>query len=246
MKREPDWETLSEINFLLHNRTTEQLNAALHALENLPESDNQRARTAAAIYSALNMHNAWANLIRYKTGTAPNVPGDSSFKLADLLDWICAILQISDLPHRDDTIILEGNQETLQEALMLMHSCAQTLGPGARVVVDEHPRGFWFRVRYGATSHCPTTLGELLGSLQANWRLQSAAFELRSAGDFLAMNNYEMYYTPGDHLAELAFFVRAARPTAEHKDTDTKKQARALLDTYNADETHRVITDLTD
>ena len=246
MKREPDWETLSEINFLINNRMTEQLCTALSALEKLEDTDNQRTRAEAAVNTALNMQFAWANLIRHKAGDGAGLPGDLRFPLREMMEWIGAALQITDLPQLDDTLIVEGHRETLQEALMLLHSCAHTLGPGARVIVDEHPRGYWFRVRYGVAKDCPQTLSELLGSMQANWRLQSAAFELRSAGDFLEMNHCEMFYTPGERMGELAFFVRAVRPASERKSNGTRKQTRTLLDTYNADETHRVITDSAD
>ena len=246
MSREPDWETLSEINFLINNRMTEQLFIALNALEKLDDQDNQRQRAEGAVNSALNMQVAWANLIRHKAGDGTTLPGETRFPLYEMLDWISTVLQIPGMPELDDTLIVEGNRETLQEALVLLHSCAHTLGPGARVVVDEHQRGYWFRVRYGATQDCPQTLSELLGRMQANWRLQSAAFELCSAGDFLEMNNCEMFYTPGERMGELAFFVKAVRPTTQRKKDDTRTKTRTLLDTYNADETHRVITDSTD
>lgn len=243
IKREPDWETLSEINFLLNNRLTDQLGVALSALEKLPEADNQRARAQTAVRSVLNMHTAWANLIRQKTGADVALSGDSRFEMRAMLAWIAPVLQIAEWPHLDKDIMLAGDQATIQEALLLLHSCAQTLGPSVRVIVEAHPHGFWFRVRYGTTNHAPATLHELLASLQANWREQSAGFELRSAQDFLALNNSELFYATGEVACELTFFVRVVGPATGQGRASTQKQARTLLDSYNADETHRVITD---
>jgi hypothetical protein len=238
MMREPDWETLSEINFLMSRRVVDQLQGALGLLGQADEAKRQRA--TGAVQSALDLYNAWADLIRYKSGETPlNSP--TRFDGHDLLEWIAVTLQINDLPQPEGEIMLRGNRATLQEALLLLQSCAHTLGPGVRVRVESHRHGLWFRVRYASVSQPSANLEELLASLRANWRLQSAGFELRCAREFLLMNSCELFYTLHDQECELAFFVWfAQQPTAQ---PSTKEKAKALLDSYNTDDTYEVITD---
>jgi hypothetical protein len=236
--REPDWETLSEINFLMSRRLTDQLQSALQLMGQPEEA--QRMRAAGTIQSALDLHGAWADLIRYKAGEIPlNAP--TRFDGRELLEWIATTLQMTDLPQPDGDIMLRGNRPTLQEALLLLQSCAHTLGPGVRVRVESHRHGLWFRVRYARVSDPAENLEELLATLRANWRLQSAAFELRCARDFLMMNGCELFYSVQDQECELAFFVWLAAPPSG--EPSTKERAKALLDSYNSDDTYRVITD---
>ena len=239
-----DWNTLSEINFLLYRRMSDHLNAALVALEPAawPGEEIQPDRAAQSVTEALSMYTAWANLIRHKAGETPLISGEACFDGCDLLRWVTTTLQIADLPELpDEQTILKGNRATLQEALVSLQSCAHVLGPGVRVVVERHMRGLWFRVRYGILGQPPTTLDELLASLQANWRVKMAGFELSSARDFLSMNNTELFYTVRDQRGELAFFVWfAQQPSGE---LSRQEQARVLLDSFNADETYQVITD---
>jgi hypothetical protein len=236
--REPDWETLSEINFLMSRRMVDQLNSALHLLKQADES--KRLRAAQPVQSALDLYGAWADLIRFKAGEKP-LNGPTRFDGRDLLEWIAATLQIGDLPKPEGDVTLRGNRATLQEALLLLQSCAHTLGPGVRVRVESHRRGLWFRVHYARVSEPSANLEELLASLRANWRLQSAAFELRCARDFLLMNTCELFYSVHDQECELSFFVwYAQQPTGE---PSTREKAKALLDSYNSDDTYEVITD---
>ncbi|MBZ0299483.1 MAG: hypothetical protein K8J31_07085 [Anaerolineae bacterium] len=241
MNREPDWESLSEINFLMYRRMNEQLTTALSALEPAADEDPNQARAGDAVSSALHMYTAWANLIRHKAGETPLTTGKQEFNGRDLLNWIATTLQLSDIPEAEADFMLKGNRAMLQEALALLQSCAHTLGPGVRVLVEKHPRGFWFRVRYHALSDPPPTLDELLANLRANWRVQSAAFELRSARDFLQLNNTELYYSVQDRDCELSFFAWfVQQPTGSQS---PREKARALLDAFNTDDTYQVITD---
>ena len=246
MPHEPDWKTLSEINFLLANRMTEQLTAALTALDKIDTPSPQRSRATAMTSAALNTYTAWASLIRHNAGEAKVLPGGSQFESHTLLNWLATVLNIrhfSNSLEDEESRILLGNRETLQEALVLLRSCAQTLGPGVRVTVEEHARGLWFKVRYGAVGSPATTLSDLLTSLQSNWRSQSTAFELRCAQDFLTMNNTDLCYNVRHDECELAFFIKAAQANTRRRHEPTSQdRARALLDSYNADETHRVIT----
>jgi hypothetical protein len=238
MMREPDWETLSEINFLMARRMTDQLSGALHLMGQNEHVAHMRA--SGAVQCALDLYGAWADLIRYKAGEAP-LNGSTRFDGRELLEWIATTLQIGDLPEPDQDVTLKGNKATLQEALILLQSCAHTLGPGVRVRVESQRRGLWFRVNYANVGQASANLEELLARLRANWRLQSAAFELRCARDFLMMNACELFYAVRDQECEFSFFVWfATQPTGE---PSTKDKAKALLDSYNSDDTYEVITD---
>ena len=240
MIREPDWESLSEVNFLISRRMVDQLSAALDALGQIPQGEQQQ-RALSTVTSALDLHTAWADLIRHKVGDKSVLPGPQEFDGRNLLEWITETLQMEDLPHPESDVMLKGNRGTIQEALLLLQSCAHTLGPGVRVRVEQHRHGLWFRVRYAALSDPPGTLEELLASLRANWRLQSAAFEMRSAREFLSMNGCDLFYSVRDRECELAFFLWFAhQPNGE---PSAKDKAKALLDSYNSDETYQVITD---
>lgn len=243
MNREPDWEALSEVNFLINSRMTEQLNTALAAIERLPDVEHHRSRALEMVRSTLNMHIAWATLIRHKAGQSRTLTANPQFGSQEMVNWLASILHLSESPHPDDALSLHGNRETLQEAVMLLRSCAQTLGPGVRVLVEQQANGLWFRVRYGAVGLPPNTLDELVSSLQTNWRVQSACFELRCARDFLEMNQCELFYSTRNNDCELAFFVQAAQPSVRRNGSDPRQKTRALLDAYNSDDTHHVITD---
>lgn len=240
MIREPDWESLSEINFLMSRRMVDQLNDALAALDQIPSSEDQ-TRATTAVTAALNLHSAWADMIRYKVGQTPLFSGPQQFRAGDLLEWIVEGLQVADFPTSEADLRLRGNRATIQEALLLLQSCAHTLGPGVHVRAEKHRHGLWFRVCYGAVSDAPDTLEELLARLRANWRLQSAAFELRSARDFLVMNGCELHYTIAERECQLAFFLWTVQPA--NGEPNAKEKAKTLLDTYNAEDTYRVITD---
>jgi hypothetical protein len=237
----PDWHTLSEINFLMYRRMTDHLEAALNAL-NQARDEAQRARAAEAVSAARDMYAAWSNLIRHNAGEAPLLTGNQEFQAGDLLSWMAAALQITQLPECDDEDRLRGNQAMIREALMALHSCAQTLGPGAYMLVERHPRGFWFRVRYGATARIPDSLDGLLAQMQANWREKTAAFELRSARDFLTINGSELFFTHKDRQCELSFFVYFVEQPNRKLDT-RQSQVQTLLNSFNTDDTYRVITD---
>ncbi|MAS32669.1 MAG: hypothetical protein CL610_01605 [Anaerolineaceae bacterium] len=240
MTREPDWETLSEINFLISRRMLEQLTTAANALKQDESESPNQIRASSAVGSALDLYGAWVDLIRHNTGESRLHTHQSKFSGRDMLEWVAATLQLGDLPEPDDDI-LRGNRAIFQEALLLLQSCAHTLGPGVRVRVEKHRHGLWFRVRYARTGEPPATLDELLASLNANWRLQSAAFELRCARDFLSMCTTDLFYTLHESECELAFFAwYAQQPTNQ---PGPKEKAKALLDSYNTDDTYRVITD---
>ncbi len=240
----PDWNTLAEVNFLLYRRMSEHLNAALAALEPAADSVDgiQPDRAAESVHAALGMYSAWSNMIRHKAGETPLIANDACFDGQELLRWVGTTLHIAELPTLSgDQAVFKGNRETLQEALISLQSCAHALGPGVRIIVESHLRGVWFRVRYGIVNQPPATLDELLESLQANWRVKMAGFELSSARDFLSLNNTELFYTVRDQQGELAFFVWFAQQS--RGELSRQEQAKVLLDSFNADDTYQVITE---
>src|SRR5690606_39123480 len=116
MNREPDWEALSEVNFLINSRMTEQLNTALAAIERLPDVEHHRSRALEMVRSTLNMHTAWATLIRHKAGQSRTLTANPQFGSQEMVNWLASILHLRESPHPDDALSLRGNRETLQEA----------------------------------------------------------------------------------------------------------------------------------
>jgi len=198
-----EWGTLSQINFLIHRRLSDFLDNAIIALEQSP-SDQERA--LSDVSAAQGVYNAWTNLIRYKAGESPAFTGAQHISACELLQWIAAELNISRVPDCDEQESLRGNPETVKEAVIALRSCTQTLGPRPQIQVQRHERGLWLRMRYGRTGNPPTTLEELMASLNDNWRLETAAFELSCAHDFLKMNGIDLFYTLPEGFCELAFF----------------------------------------
>ena len=225
-----DWKSLSQINFLIYRRMSEQLDTALSALEQIPQSqDQERALHAAS--NARDLYSAWANLIRYKAGETPAITGPQQISACFLLRWIATTLHMSKIPDCDEKEVLKGNLETIQEALIALRSCAQSLGPRAHVVVQRHQLGFWIRVRYGSSASSPSTLDDLMASMQSNWRQQTAAFELASAIDFLRMNEVDVFYSLQDGQCEIAFLLPFVNPPSHHP--SSRERVKTLLDSYN-------------
>lgn len=210
---EPDWQSLDEINFAIHRRMVEHLNAALAAISLVtaeteaksPEFWQQRALNE--VLTALNTYNAWASLIRYKQGEHFLTQHIRSFKASDMLNWIAAQLQLGVISLPGEEVLLNGNRETLQEALLLLHSSAYMLGPGVRLVVQIEPKGMWFRIRYSALRAQPVSFDALVEQLSGHWRARNAAFELLRARDFLAMNGCELLYVCLQDHCEFKFFI---------------------------------------
>ncbi len=215
---EPDWESLSEINFILYRRMSEHLNAALAAISLLgaPEAPENpefwRERALSEVMNSLGLHNAWASLVRFRLGEQFQAQNLMQFTASEMLDWLSAELQLSSVEPLEADILLFGNRESLQEALLLLHSCASMFGPGVTLQAQIEGRGMWFRVRYQSMKLPPPSLDALIASLERlpeTWRNRNCVFELKRARDFLRMNNCDLLYTVEGHLCELAFFVPA-------------------------------------
>ena len=203
---------------------SEHLNAALAAISLLEPNEESKsemegfwqARAVEQVLNALNLHNAWSSLIRYKMGESLMPQQTRQFQANDLLRWLSRELQLDDTPQSPKDVTLSGNRETLQEALLLLRSCAQMLGPNVHLFAQNHEDGMWFRVRYDTLKPPPPTVEDLIASLGRNWRARSTAFELARAKDFLAINGCELLYQISkEGYCEMAFFIPAVGKKAK-------------------------------
>lgn len=215
--REPDWEALADLQFLLYNRIADSLNAALSsiALSEMPEAQNRppgfwKERAQTKVANVLNLVIAWSHLIRYKRGDPIPAQAQRTFHANALLTWLSAQLHIAPPPLIEADPVLHGNQETLQEALLMLYSAAQALGTGVRLETEVTRLGTWFHVRFARPPAMPSTLDALLASFREHWRDQSTRFELTIARDFVRMNGAELMLGTSGMQADLMFFVRAA------------------------------------
>lgn len=202
----------------MYQRVIEQMNAALGAvhLSADPAGKDKPAefwqeRAIKQLRRAISLYNAWNNLIRYKSGLVQIPKTMRQFRGSEMLEWLASELSTRHTLEPEHERLLAGNRETLQEALLLLHSCAHTLGPGVRLVTQNDHDGMWFRVRYNIYKTPPQTLEALLDQLPENWRAEHTVFELQRAQDFLAMNQCTLEYRVEDTYCELGFFVKSAR-----------------------------------
>ncbi len=218
MDREPDWEALAQLQFMLMRRITEPLNASLAALGlvHLDSAANRpreywQARATREVLGVLNLTNAWQALVRFKLGELLPRQHIRPIDTQALLDWLTVQLELGNPLHLEDSIVLETSQEALQEAMLLLYSAAFTLGPNVHLVVRSLPNGLWFRIRYGHTpgKFPPANLDALLEQLRGNWRMEDTAFELRTAADFVALSGSKLYFQSTGQFCELIFFVYA-------------------------------------
>lgn len=223
MVSEPDWESLGEINFLLYRRMSEHLNAALAAITLAQSEENNgktpefwQERALNEVLRSLDLHNAWATLVRHKLGESLVPQQLSEFSANELLTWLSVELQLNGTRTMSQDMRLIGNRDTLQEALLLLHSCAYTLGPGVRLLAEPEMRGMWFRISFNVLKNAPETIEGLISTLEkaapANWRMKNALFELRRARDFLTLNSCEIYYGIANDICTMAFFIPAVLP----------------------------------
>jgi hypothetical protein len=243
---QPNWDSLADINFLMRRRLIEHLNAAIGAVNVIgtPEAGAKpdefwKTHAIRHIMRAQNLYDAWNMLIRYKAGQ--RLTHISQFRAGDLLEWLASETHQTYLPRPDHDRVLAGNRETLQEALLLIHSAAYSIGPGVQLLTESKEEGFSFRVRYQDRKRRPMTLETLLEQLGDDWRTESAAYELQRAQDFLEMNDYALTYTRGETYCELGFFVTvvAAARSSSNAITDTQPiDDTAAVANPNDEETH--------
>jgi hypothetical protein len=153
---------------------------------------------------------AWSYLIRYKLGETIPDRAVRPFRINSLLAWLAGQLQLVPAPTVANDPLLHANQETLQEALLLLYSVAFTQGANVRLELESYAPGTWFRVRFTRPTPLAPTLDAFLASFKTHWRAQDTLFELTTARDFVRLNGYELLLNSGNQFGEFAFFVRTA------------------------------------
>lgn len=223
MRHEIDWESLAELQFLLYSRIADSLNTALSgiALSDMPEAQDKppgfwKERATIQVSNVLNLFTAWSNLIRFKLGETIPEHALRPFPANALLDWLGAQLQLSPVPHLPDNPALYANQETLQEAVLLLYSAAFTQGADVRLELEPDGDGIWFRVRFMRTRPMPETFDALLASFSDHWRDQVTHFELATARDFVALNGLELALNASDDQGEFAFLAPTTAAARAH------------------------------
>jgi hypothetical protein len=215
--RVPDWEALADVQFVLYNRVANQLNEALSgiALSDMPEAGDKppgywKERATNKIQNVLNMFTAWTWLMRYKMGEKIPERAIRPFSTNSLLAWVGAQLQLSPPPVTTLNPLLRANQETLQEALLLLHSVAYTQGSAVRLAFEATTLGSWFRIRFDRYKPLPDSVDALIEGFGEHWRAHDAVFELTTARDFVQLNGCELTLNSTADHGEFAFFVPAA------------------------------------
>ncbi|HLA44140.1 MAG TPA: hypothetical protein VJZ27_11925, partial [Aggregatilineales bacterium] len=218
MKREPDWEALHQVNFILANRIGTSLNAALNAikLSEMPESklDPQiwRDRAKAAVANVLNLYEAWSALIQFKNGFSLPPNAIRAFPVQSLLDWLTVQMELMPPPRAKNNIQLRGNQASFQEAVLLLYSVGATQGSSVHLNLELTNSGSWFRIRFMRSTTLPESVDELVASFGDHWRNQDTTFELKTARDFVLLNGSELIlkWDKDARMGEFAFFVPSA------------------------------------
>lgn len=211
------WERLSAVNMTMHRRIVEYLNAAVGAVNLAANSDRAaqmvwRQQAVRQIMRAHNTFTAWSSLIRYKAGESPTLPTDHRlFRFGDLLDWLAVELTQKRVPNDHDELRLRGSRETLQEAMVLLYSCAYGLGPGVKLIIQGTTKGATLGVRYRKHGETPLNLDSLLNRPTENWRLEHLTFELTCVRDFLAMNGCDLTYEVQEKHCLLTFYIPQVR-----------------------------------
>lgn len=219
MQREPDWEALNEFNFLIYSRIADALNAALSAMTiaEMPDSGGRTPkwwydRSQAKVELVLNTVMAWSWLIQYKTGIDLTEKVMRPFHIQTLMDWLTLNLQLAPPLIIKDNKIVAANQQTLQEALLLLHSVASTQGSGIVFGFEPKSSGINVRVRFVRlrASDPFKSVDDMLAAQGSHWRQQAIAFELAVARDFLRMNNIELNIEDDGTVGEFIFYVYEA------------------------------------
>lgn len=215
--REPDWESLNEINFQLYNRVADSLNAALSAMTiaEMPDPSGQSPqwwydRAKAKVESVLNLTMSWSWLIQYKSGTNLTEKAIRPFRLQALLDWLSVNLQLIPPLKTQHNVYLQANQQILQETLLLLHSVATTQGSGVSIYLDHLPNAVRFRIQFSRLRAVTTpyvSVDAFLEAQSTHWRQQVISFELRTARDFLKMNQIELSINDNGRSAAFVFTV---------------------------------------
>lgn len=212
---DPNWQSLSDINFLLYNRLADSLNAALSAmaLAQMAESTGQAPewwyqRGKSQIEGVLNLVMSWSWLIQSKVGSDIPEKALQPFRLQSLLDWVTLHLKLVPPLITEEDVLLHANQHTVQEALLLLYSVAATQGAGVNILISHFSAGVLFRIRFVRPHHAKKSqrsIDELIQQQGSHWRQQIIAFELGIARDFLRMNQIELQLQENGSVSDFCF-----------------------------------------
>ena len=234
-KHLPDWESLSEFNFLLYRRTVDGLNAALSALEvaSVPGGSGLPPewwynRSKDKIEAVLNLSMAWSWLIQFKNGVALTEQVMRPFFLQEMLDWLTINLQLRRPLVFDDETRTLGNKQSIQEAILLLHSVGTTIGR-VSLVIEPSEAQIVVKVQVSRVRSTEpiTSIDALIDSYGQHWRERSIAFELRTARDFLQMNQLDLKLTDNGSMVNLWFALEQVVSTS------SKRSVKHLLADVN-------------
>ncbi|MBI5931452.1 MAG: hypothetical protein HY862_19240 [Chloroflexi bacterium] len=225
MYREPDWEALNDLNFLLHNRLVSPLNGALSALEKSAPTTNPdwwHTRATSQVSTALNLVNAWSWLVQYKAlGQIPE-RSIQPFPIQSLADWLTMQLQLVPPLIIAKNFLLRANQAALQEAIFLLYDVASSQGTSTKLILDTGSNGVMFRIRFTRLRESKpfNSLEEMETSLGQHWRGNIITFELKTAREFLRMNSSDLQLRDGGSKVEFVFVI-SRKIKAENGETES-------------------------
>ena len=225
MFREPDWEALNDLNFLLHNRLVSPLSGALSALEKTAptaEADWWRNRATSQVSNAINLVNAWSWLVQYKAQGQVPERSIQSFPIQSLADWLTMQLQLVPPLIIAKNFLIRANQPALQEALYLLYDVAASQGTTTKLLLDTGANGVLFRIRFTRLRQAKPfgSLEEMEASLGKHWRGNIITFELRMAREFLLMNSSELQLRDNGFKVEFVFVIHR-KSKAENGEADS-------------------------
>lgn len=219
MMREPDWESLNDLNFLVYTRLANTLNAALSALElaDTPGLDDQtplwwRERAHTKVTGTLSTLMAWSWLIQHKNGMQLPQQAIRSFPLQNTVNWLSEKLQLDGRGQAPSSLILEGNQETFQEAILLLHSVATSQGSGVKVAWEQKGDNVEFTCSFKRRRRREpyADLEALLNSFKGHWRSQLTLFELQIAQHLLELSHAPLGFKDDGQFGEFHFVLVGA------------------------------------
>jgi hypothetical protein len=203
--REPDWEALNDVNFLIYTRVSNSMNEALSAIElsEAPDLDEKspqwwRDRAKYKISTSLGTLMAWTWLIQHKSGIHLPSQAIRPFVLGDALNWLAQRLQIDEADKNllANLVVLDANQETFQEAVLLLHSVAMSQGGRVKLLWEKSNGSVDFVVQFRRRRKREPygSMEALLESFGHHWRTQLIGFELKMAISLLEMNKIELRF----------------------------------------------------
>lgn len=252
---EPPWGALNDINFLLYNRFANPLNAALSAIE-LSENaegtgfsaDWWRSRAREKIAATLSLVMAWSWLIQYKNGMALPRQAIRPFALSETVNWLGERLR-TPISDTLDGVTLDANQETLQEALLLLYSVASSQGSGVSISWNVQPQSVKIGIQYRQRHKDATddNLEALMQGFKSHWRSQLTALELRLAQNFLQVNGIDLNFNDTGKMGEFGLDInRGPDHQLSLGQTTTiggSAEAPTLVEDFNASTPSRQLND---